>query len=440
MGDDLAVDPKSLWRFHGSGRKVWSSFSVSSAGKYSFYVGDVLRSRGVCRWAGGAKGISTKVCIVDELTAASSHVDVEFDVLEGIDFLEELLETAQEPVVEEAVSTPGFMVRRAMAAEAVDIAECALLTYGSTYEDYIYSPKRVLELNQSGELVSLVAITTDGLVLGHCALKFIPGRPWQAEAGVLFVRPEFRKVGVGAALCRCAIDLGREMGLRNIYARSVTGHPVAQKLGEENGFQDCALLLGLFPKDVDLKSMEGRMSGRMSGVLQSLNLGMPRVRRIDPPARHGAMIAEIYRRAELPVELSASVSRSSCPVVTIRRIPGLDVALLEVEAIGREPSEVVQWIRSGCRELCGEGLHACYLYLNLEESGAAVVADGCAAEGFIFSGISPGTFDSADALVLQYLNVSEDPFGAMQTWTDTAKLLWEYSLAEWRRVEPGFRE
>jgi GNAT superfamily N-acetyltransferase len=374
---------------------------------------------------------------VDEFAAASSHVDVEFDVLEEIDFLEELLKTAQEPVSREAVSPSGFMVRRAMAAEAVDIAECALLTYGSTYEDYIYSPKRILELNESGELVSLVAITPDGLVLGHCALKFLSGRPWQAEAGVLFVRPGFRKGGVGAALCRCAIELGREMGLRNIYARSVTGHPVAQKLGEENGFQDCALLLGLFPKDVDLKSMEGRMSCRMSGVLQSLNLGMPRVRTIDPPARHGAMIAEIYRRAELPVELCAAASNSSSPVVNVRRIPVLDVALLEVETIGRDPGEVVHWIRSNLRDLCGEGLHACYLYLNLEELGAAAVADGCAAEGFILSGIAPDTFDSADALVLQYLNVSKDPFGTLRTWTDTARLLWEYSLAEWRQLEPG---
>jgi len=54
---------------------------------------------------------------------------------------------------------PAYSIRPARESDALEISRCAWMTYGYTYEDYIYYPERIIELNRSGELRSLVAVS-----------------------------------------------------------------------------------------------------------------------------------------------------------------------------------------------------------------------------------------------------------------------------------------
>ncbi len=330
---------------------------------------------------------------------------------------------------------PAFSIRPALDSEAVEISRCAFLTYGYSYEDYIYYPERIVELNREGILHSLVAVTTEGAVMGHCALKFTPSHPEHAELGVLFVKPEYRKHKLGASLWGATVAKAREMGLESLYARSVTGHQASQKMAVHHGFQDCALLLALFPREVNLKDLGGLQAGKMSGMWQSLQLRTPRTRRLVLPQNHAGIITELYHRAGLPIENpSQQPTGSEEPLLRVQRIPILNVAILEAEAIGKDPRLATQWAISTCRRICREKFDTIYLYINLEQPGAAEVATACAQEGFIFSGIAPSAFPSGDALVLQYLNLPEDPFVQLTVWTETAAMLRDYIQAEWKAM------
>lgn len=342
----------------------------------------------------------------------------------------------------EAADPGGFEIRPAREDEALEIARCAYLTYGYTYEDYIYYPERIAEMNRAGELRSLVAVAGNGTVAGHCALKALEGHPGRAELGVLFVRPEYRRHGLGASLWGAAVDLARTEGLRSLISRSVTGHRASQAMAVRHGFRDCALFLSLFPRAVDLKDLGGLQAGKMSGMLQWLGLAPARSRRLDVPARHADMVEELYRRAELAIgRLPASAPPPAGePVMNVRRTAVLNVANIEVARLGPEPGVVAQWVAGACRKLCREKVDTIYLYLPMEQAGAAAVAEACAQEGFLFSGIAPDALAEGDALVMQYVNAPEDPFAQMTTWTPMAERLREYIRAEWQGMDPPVRE
>ena len=168
---------------------------------------------------------------------------------------------------------PGaYRIRPARPTDALAISRCAYAVYGYSYEDFIYYPERVAEMNRSGLLRSLVAVNEEHTIMGHCALKIHPDNPGHAELGVVIVRPEYRRHGLGGALWRAAVEHARSLGLHSVHVRSVTGHQASQAIARQIGFKDCALFLALFPRAVDLKRLGGRQPGKMSGMLQWLCL------------------------------------------------------------------------------------------------------------------------------------------------------------------------
>ena len=331
-----------------------------------------------------------------------------------------------------AEPTP-YSIRPARADEAIEVSRCAFLTYGYTYEDFIYYPERIAEMNATGALRSLVAVSDSGTILGHCALKCAADHANRAELGVLFVRPEYRRQGVGVALWGACVEMGRKMGLNSLFARSVTGHRASQAMAVHYGFQDCALFLAQFPRAVQLKSLGGQQPGKMSGMMQWLGLRSARERCLDAPARHGSMIAQLYRRSGIPFRMDpSSLQPSDTARTTMFRVPVLNIAIMEVSAIGGDVAAICDWARHHLRRCCAEKLDAIYLSLTLEETGAAAVAEECASMGFLFAGIAPDIFQGRDALVMQYLNLPDDPFESMTVWTDTAALLRDYIADEWK--------
>ncbi len=334
------------------------------------------------------------------------------------------------------ICVDNYNIRPAVAGEALEISRCAHSTYGYTYEDYIYYPERITEMNRNKELISLVAVSNEGIVMGHCALKFAPGRKDRAELGVLFVNPKFRENRLGGKLWKAVVDLAREKELDSIFSRSVTGHAASQLIAEQNGFSDCALFLDLFPEEVNLKHMGGLQKGKMSGMFQWRYLKTPRKRRIELPDPYVGIVSQIYERAGVNIKCHTVTKKvSNTPILRIQRVPVLNVGILEIESSGSDAEAVASWVLLNCRRLCSERLDVIYLYINIEEMGAALIAEKAANNGFIFSGISPDAFAGGDAIVLQYLNFTQDPFETMTVWTDTAAILLDFIQKEWRQNE-----
>ena len=332
----------------------------------------------------------------------------------------------------------SYSIRKAHDADSLEISRCAYLTYGHTYEGFIYYPERITEMNRSSELYSLVAEGTSGEIMGHCGLKCTPGRTDRAELGVLFVRPEYRRHKVGQALWKATVDLARNLGFGYIVARSVTGHKASQRLAHSSGFHDCCLFLALCPQNVELRDIGGIQQGKMSLMLQWLPLGQQRMRTIFPPECYGEIVQTLYSAAKIPFHMADRQTKADSEKehkLHTSRIPELNVGILEIEDVGSNSDKVSNWIRLNTRRLCREKLDTIYLFLNLEHPGTPCIADECAQAGYVFAGISPDNFPMGDALVMQYLNLAANPLEHLSTEGEIAELLHSFIRAEWKKRE-----
>ena len=123
------------------------------------------------------------------------------------------------------------------------------------------------------------------------------------------------------------------------------------------------------------------------------------------------------------------------PLLHSSRVLDLNIGVLEVESLGNDPTAVSNWIFHWTRNLCRDKADTIYLFLNIEQYESAKVADACADKGYLFAGVSPDAFPGADALVMQYVNTSGDPFAQLEVITDTARLLRDFIQKEWTALE-----
>ena len=288
-------------------------------------------------------------------------------------------------------------------AEAIEIARCAYEAYGYSYEDYIYYPKKIIELNLSGCMYSLVAVSAHGQIMGHVAFKRVAPDSPIAEIGVLFVRPEFRQLNIARRLTVALIDRARALGLRALFTRTVVAHELSQRLAASLGFKDCGILLGTFPADVEFKAITGVIRQKQSALIQWLALGTPRQRSVFISAPLLPKIEQPYRQLGLPV--SFITETLVCPQdhsqFSIAQNTILDIAVIEVSVVGHNLCEE---IRLQLRMLCLKQIPVIYLYLNIEQESTLHLQIELENIGFFFAGIIPDGMDGHDALILQYLN------------------------------------
>jgi anti-sigma regulatory factor (Ser/Thr protein kinase)/GNAT superfamily N-acetyltransferase len=288
-------------------------------------------------------------------------------------------------------------------AEAIEIARCAYEAYGYSYEDYIYYPEKIVELNLSGCMHSLVAVSKQGKIMGHLALKKATPDAPIAEAGVLFVRPEFRQQKIARRLTEALIDHARALGLRALFTRTVVAHELSQRLVASLGFKDCGILLGTFPADVEFKAITGVIRQKQSALIQWLGLGTPRQRSVFISAPLRPRIEQLYRQLGLPVNFISETSSSAHQHsrFSIAQDTILDIAVIEVGIAGHNLCEE---LRLQLRLLCLKQIPVIYLYLNAEQASTLHLQTELGNIGFFFAGIVPDGIDGHDALILQYLN------------------------------------
>ena len=288
-------------------------------------------------------------------------------------------------------------------------------------------------MNKTGELCSLVAVNQGSEVLGHCALKFAPGREKIAEIGVLFVKPGLRGHGIGSNLWKAGVDLAITKKLDGIYARSVTNHKASQLIAKKNGFKDCALFLALFPNSVELKSMGGIQKNKMSGMFQWLKLNSVQTKELEIPTRYIRIVKELYDQLNISVEfvnIKKTLSTGKEPLMRFRRNKIFNIGSIHIEATCDMPETILPVISNNLRRMLSEKLDVIYIYINTEHYGAASIIEYCAQSGFVFSGIAPCFFSNGDALVLQYINVIFDPFKDIETCSETKNPLLDYIYKE----------
>lgn len=293
-----------------------------------------------------------------------------------------------------------YTVRCFRPSDAPDVARAFYLTYGYDYDlPAVYVPWRLIELNESGRYVSIVAIDAAGAVAGHYALARDGDEPIADACGAV-VLPAHRGRDLLNRLRDFAEEEAVKLGLAAYYSEPVTDHPRTQHASESFGAKACGITLGVAPRSFIARHMQlSTTSQRQSCMLYVKVLQARASRTIYPPPRHRAMVEAIYDQLALRVTggVDAPAAERGAFHTAITRADG--IATIDVATIGSQTAELIRQTVEDVRAT--NRLGAIYASLPLEDPGAPALCEALESSGFFFSGVGPWMLGGKDALRLQ---------------------------------------
>ncbi len=321
------------------------------------------------------------------------------------------------------------------------ISRAIFRAYGYTHPcDDLYFPDRVRELNRSERLVSVVATTGSGEVVGHYALELAGvmqqagGKGSSAETGFAVVDPAHRSRGLMERMRELIEAQARVHGLSGVFGQPVTTHVFSQRVNERFGSRVCALSLTLLSDNIRFRAIERKAPPQRESTLMYFKLLVdPPKRRIHPPAQHRDFLLETYAECSIPVEVQADrPPEAQDSVVSAQYVAMLDVGLIRITRVG---PDIGQALRLARNELARQaGARVILLSVRLSRPGCGAACDAAERLGFFYSGLGPFFDEGEDVLRLQYVDVPLDT-GALQLASPFAHRLLKYIEADRARIE-----
>src|SRR5262245_12685177 len=348
---------------------------------------------------------------------------------------EHLPATELTPFAHDAPLAPEqhYTVRRFEPADAVGVAQSIYRSFGYTYADVdVYYPARIVHLNETGQLISIVALDEAGTVVGHLGLER-PDLGPIAESSDAAIVPAHRHRHLLQRLRVFAEAEGSRVGVEGLVGYSVTTHPFSQQMEEHIGAHLCAVVLGQLPRSTRFAGIAtAPITQRVSTMLYFKYLGPAPAVVMYPPPRHAAMLERLYANLDVAATARPPGARAGAGHVTatLDRIWGFGE--ISVELVG---ADTAGEIRRARQDLCAVAeTDVVYLYLPLAQAGTPDLCADAEEEGFFFSGLGPRFLPDGDALCLQYVPRALDP-RRLQVASPFGRALLEYVEAERARVQ-----
>lgn len=332
---------------------------------------------------------------------------------------------AEPAVLKEKIN---YTVRRMEENEAIEVSRCAYKSHGySFFDDHIYYPERLVELNRTGEMVSAVAVTEDQKFMGHACLLFQDARDLIAELTFVFINVEYRGQGAFNKLVEYLFSAPKKRKLSAIYGYAVSNHVFTQKASVRYGIKDCGILLATSPASWKFKGISGDPTQRISVILSIKYMEPPGKQTLFAPMHHKDMIERLFKnigadhtfllpngsQAELPAGPSAietSVNKSEgCAEIYLSRCG----------------AQAAQEVRKLLRRFCLDQIASINLFLNMQDPAAALLTKEFEKLGFFFAGILPCS-RIGEALILQYLNNVDLDYSKITAYSEAAQEILAY--------------
>lgn len=249
-------------------------------------------------------------------------------------------------------SETRWTVRRIMPDEAPEISKLVYKAYGYTYHDYAYFPEQIVALNESEKIHSVVAIADGKEIAGHCVLQFHDDNPLIAEIAQAVVKPEYRSRGCLSAMTEYLMRLAHEKELHGLFSKSVTEHLFSQKTAYRFGFKDCALLLGIIPRDTPFKGLVQHLAQRGSLLVQFRFLRQTSQTTCFAPSRHREMLVKLYANLGIEPEIAGDpespIRENRESALRVHASARMQFARIVIERSG---TDIVGQIQTAMREL-----------------------------------------------------------------------------------------
>lgn len=316
-----------------------------------------------------------------------------------------------------------YEIRQMKPEEALEVCRCIYDCYGYSYaNENIYFPDRVVAMNETGTLISALAVTDKGEIGGHVALLFYDSLP--AEIGIAVTKQKFRKLGFAKLITLFLEGEAIKKGLAGIQVKEVTAHPYTQKFCAKLGFKDCGLLLAHSPKTLSFKGIADKLKQRNSDVLGFKYFNPPPKKIIYAPKQHQSIIKKLYDNLQAEVSF-AEANYNPYEIDTVMNTtinPVRSLAEIVVLKIGKD---ILQLINQNMKKVYIDEIQVVEIFLSLGDYQTPFIVNKLEEMGFIFTGIMPETI-MGDAIVLQFFNGIFVDYDSIVLVSDLAREMLDY--------------
>jgi GNAT superfamily N-acetyltransferase len=302
--------------------------------------------------------------------------------------------------------------------DASGVARLFRQVYGEGYPiDIYYHPERLIEENAAGRVLSSVARTQTGEVVGHDALVLLDPatRLYENAAGV--VLPGFRGQGVFFRLMKHNVfDYAKRFGLQEILGEPVCNHLQLQKMCLQLGYRETGMEVDLMPAVAYTKEQSAH--GRVSVLLGYF---------LHKPVPQTVFLPPVYRDELEYIYAGMGVERTF--VGTNRGLPAegdsqgeidtfvfAQVARISIHRIGSDFEKFILRLEN---EACDKGTEIFQVWLPLTSPFASAATDVLRMHGYFIGGLLPEWFDG-DGLLMQKVKCETD-WGSIALYSEHAK-------------------
>lgn len=279
--------------------------------------------------------------------------------------------------------------------------------YGEGYPVRTYLDESALIAeNAAGRVISSVAKTPRGEVVGHNALFNSAPFPGTYESGAGVVHAAYRGgLGIFSRMVSHGLAMAGEMPkVQAIFGEPVCNHPFSQKMSVKVGWVPRALEVDLMPAAAYHK--EASAAGRVAAFLDFC-LVRPRPHAVYLPARYSDDLRFFYEN--LDDERDFRTSTDQVPAGTVSDMqPQIfvfaAVARVAVQAIGEDFSSRLDALEADLRR---DGVQVTQLWLKLDCPWVGAATRILRERGYFIGGVLPRWFDT-DGLLMQKVSTVPD--------------------------------
>ncbi len=291
-----------------------------------------------------------------------------------------------------------------------------------------YNPDQLIAENASGHLISCVARTSTGEIVGHNALVLLDPATHLYENAAGAVLPTFRGQAIFPRLFEYTIvHASKRFAVEGIIGEPVTNHTHLQKMCLQLNFKESGLEVDLMPAAA--YGVGGGASHRVS-VLLGYFMHKPKPQTVFLPPVYWDELDYLY--AGLSLERTFAPSEKNLPTEggsqgSMTLFEMAQAARIRMTTLGSDFRQFVGGLESEAKE---KGVSVFQIWLPLSSPFTVAATDILRGHGYFLGGVLP-CFATGDGLLMQ--KVSREPhWQAIQFFTERAKKIGEMVRRDWQ--------
>ncbi|WP_282607090.1 GNAT family N-acetyltransferase [Pelagibius sp. Alg239-R121] len=317
-------------------------------------------------------------------------------------------------------------------SDAESIVQLFREAYGDNYlKPSIYEPATFTAGNRDQKLISVVARTAGGTVVGHVGLSRCAPSPKVLEIGQAVVSKEHRSGGLLASMMNIAIEHARSsLGCELLFGAAVCNHFYSQKACLSLGLTEIGYEMDYLPERMFLQA-HGPI-GRVATLNYARSFAQDNDAEVFLPQCYAGTVRDVVahlgdRRSYIDASVSM-VPRGSSEL-TVTDMPDCDVTAVNLRHAGRDFDASVNSLEE---EAEANGRAIMKVAINLGEPEVARVAAALRARGYFCGCVLPRWFDSDALLMIKAFN--EPNFAGLKIQSERSHGLRDQVLRDYQSV------